>query len=44
MKKDKNSNITQDELVKAIKEAQKDPKIMKEISMFIKASTEVYDL
>jgi len=35
----KKSKLRGDELAKAIKEAQKDPEFMKEIDIFIKATT-----
>ena len=38
------SELKGDELIKAIKEAQKDPEFMREISKFIKATTSVYRL
>jgi len=36
--------MTRKEFFKAIKEAKKDPKFMKEIDVFIKATTNVYKL
>lgn len=39
MKKEVNSKLKGDELVKAIKEAQKDPEFMKDIDKFIEATT-----
>ena len=39
-----NSKLKGDELIKAIKEAQKDPEFMKEINKFIKATTNIYKL
>ena len=40
----KSSQSKGDALTKAIKEAQKDPKFMKDIRKFIKATTSVYSL
>lgn len=39
MKKRKNNKLKGNELVKAIKEAQKDPEFIREINEFIKAMT-----
>ena len=36
--------LTGDELIRAIKEAQKDPEFVREIKRFIKATTRVYRL
>jgi hypothetical protein len=36
--------MTQKELLKAIKEAQKDPNFIKEINKFIKATTHIHKL
>ena len=36
--------MTQKELLKAIKEAQKDPKFIKEINKFIKATISIHKL
>ena len=38
------SKLKGDELIKAIKEAQKDPEFIKEINQFIKATTSIYKL
>ena len=38
------SKLKSNELVKAIKEAQKDPEFIKEINKFIKATTNIYKL
>jgi len=42
--KTKSMKLSGEELTKAIKEAQKDPKFMKEIREFVKVTTGVYDL
>lgn len=40
----RSSKLKGDELIKAIKEAQKDPEFIKEVNKFIKATTGVHKL
>lgn len=44
MAKNISCSMKEDKLIKAIKEAQKNPKFTKEIKEFIKATTNVYKL
>lgn len=43
-RKIKSSELRNKELIHAIKESQKDPKFIKEVNKFIKASNSIYNL